>query len=490
MAGYFMEIFLKEEKENIQLSTLMLLHLKALKLDNIEQYIHWCNKNGFDSSLNKTPEQLAFEMQYRKTEWFNLSLSGKKGIKKNIPSVIKQIYTQSIKADRLFDPRLKRISIGFSECGDEQCRKIFFLYLKTILKKSEKIFSDAIFIKALVNIFNFRQYWIRDYKEWKPKSHNPYKHIASLSRHLFAQYNDVPAFMDQVWFENNTVEQKWYIHLARGHNFRTAENLPVPLTKKMAHYFMKAPKDYSIPDAIRWGQVHSLGAKKLMVEALRKTKLNDDFDNNEFKMSIIRFFIENPMLDKAHYRTIIIDYIWNQKFENSFEVSNNGKRESVGPEQPNFRMKGRSVESLLKQIEKSRVYFGRIHTPCTLQWEKSIIKDFKFAEGSKEQGDYKLWTIVELLTKSELNKEGHLLKHCVGTYANSCFKGSSTIWTMECEDLTKKKKLLTIELDPNSLSIVQVRGKRNRLAKQEELKIIEIWAKKESLTISKAVYKI
>ena len=40
---------------------------------------------------------------------------------------------------------------------------------------------------------------------------------------------------------------------------RTAKGLPVPLTKRMAHLFLRAPDDVSIPEAFRFTRVLSQG---------------------------------------------------------------------------------------------------------------------------------------------------------------------------------------------------------------------------------------
>ena len=56
------------------------------------------------------------------------------------------------------------------------------------------------------------------------------------------------------------------------------------------------------------------------------------------------------------------------------------------------------------------------------------------------------------------------------------------------EGFSNKNNLLTIELSMQSNTIVQVRGRYNRLPSEVELKVINRWADKEGLTVSKWVH--
>jgi len=74
----------------------------------------------------------------------------------------------------------------------------------------------------------------------------------------------------------------------------------------------------------------------------------------------------------------------------------------------------------------------------------------------------------------DLYKEGKNLNHCVNTYANKCFEGSSTIVSLRYND----KYRVTIEINPRTMYIVQVKGRFNRQANSQEQRVISQWAKK------------
>ena len=227
----------------------------------------------------------------------------------------------------------------------------------------------------------------------------------------------------------------------------------------MAHHFLKAPKHYTIEEALRWGQVHALGGDRYLADALRETRLTRNFSNDDFWMNVIRFFIANPMLDVSHVNPII-DYIWHQKYENRRVFVERGVAREIEPAQPNFSMRGRTPETLLRHVEEWHGQLGRETKDRELEWPRSQIGEFHLLEGSEQLHNMKFWSIRELLSSDELIDEGRSLQHCARTYARSCHAGRSSIWTMEIEDENGRRKILTIELSPRQKLIRQVRGKQ------------------------------
>ena len=321
--------------------------------------------------------------------------------------------------------------------------------------------------------------WIKPLEEWKPLSHNRKKQFASLARHLWAQY-DIPLFMDKAWLEGNADQQQWYKDIGTGKNIRNSGNLLVPLTKKMAHCFLSAPEEYSIESALRWGQIHALGGDRRLADAILTTRLVEDFRDNDFWLSVIRFFVKNPMLDTVHISPIV-DYIWNQKYEDRIIFVDRGVAEEAAPEQPNFSMRGRTVNSLLRAVEAWHSQLGKESKGGNLQWSKSGVSEFRFVEGNKKSKNMKIWRIKELLSSKELVAEGRQMRHCVATYASSCHREKCSIWTLDLETEEGKEKLLTVEVNNTTKEIRQIRGKRNRYATDYEKAIIKRWASREEL---------
>lgn len=352
----------------------------------------------------------------------------------------------------------------------------------TFLEHKTKLIKDKRFIKGITALIKDREYWIRNIFDWSPESHNAKHQFFELSRYLLAKYS-VPEFMDTAYIEDNKQHQEWFRHIGEGKNIRTMDNIPITLTKKMAHYFMTAPTNYPIAGALRWGQIHALGGNARLANALLETRLIRDFNDDAFWLSVIKFLNNNPMLDTV-YINPIIDYIWNQKYEPQIIFVERGVAEEQPPAQPNFSMRGRTINSLLKDVDRWHVQLGRQRKGGNFQWEKSPIPDFQFIEGSEKSKNMKIWRIEELLSSAELIDEGRKMNHCVATYAHSCHKDKCSIWAMSIQQEDCREKCLTIEINKKNNTICQVRGKRNRLASTQEKDIIKRWANQEGLSLA------
>jgi hypothetical protein len=98
--------------------------------------------------------------------------------------------------------------------------------------------------------------------------------------------------MDSVWFQGAapeaTVQQDWFRHLGLGENIRRAD-LPLPLTKRMAHRFMQTPGHFTTLAALRWGQVRGLGGDARLVHAVLTTRLAGHFEDEDFWAGVLRW---------------------------------------------------------------------------------------------------------------------------------------------------------------------------------------------------------
>ena len=98
----------------------------------------------------------------------------------------------------------------------------------------------------------------------------------------------------------------------------------------------------------------------------------------------------------------------------------------------------------------------------------------------------KTWVIRELLSTAELIAEGRAMQHCVASYAHACTKGHCSIWAMELHTRSGVEKRQTIEVT-RQRTIVQSRGKANRLPTARELNVLRRWADTNNLTLSSFV---
>jgi hypothetical protein len=74
------------------------------------------------------------------------------------------------------------------------------------------------------------------------------------------------------------------------------------------------------------------------------------------------------------------------------------------------------------------------------------------------QGD---WSIQEILKSRALQAEGRAMRHCVYSYANQCWRGETTIWSLRLRINDQEKSMVTILVDPRKRAIIQARARCN-----------------------------
>lgn len=360
--------------------------------------------------------------------------------------------------------------------------------VKQLLLALEKHGSDilecpqkASYSRGLISLAEKFPNWIRPLETWNPRTKNRNKQFSSLLRHLLAKY-EVPLFMDEAWLPgaiHRLHHIDWWLHIASGQNIRTAAGLDLPLTKKAAHHFLQAPDDFTISGAFRWGQIHALGGNERIVRGLSGTFLMENFRNEDFWETVIRFFIANPMLDTRHYGPIC-DYLRDQKYIVPLGAA--------GPPQPNLCMKNRTADALLKQVE---AWHARLHRETQKRkknpgsWgHHPAIEDFTFIEKKKDSAV--TYTIVQLLSAQALLEEGKRLEHCVGSYSWSCHNGSTSIWSVRHQQPGGTfEPLGTVEINNQTKTVVQFAAKRNRTPDNKAWFLLDQWCAKNQIGVSR-----
>lgn len=316
---------------------------------------------------------------------------------------------------------------------------------------------------------------------WQPTTHNAARQFSSLARHLYARH-DLPRFLDRAWTEGREREQGWFVHLGAGGSLRDAPDLPVPVSRVLAGWFLRAPDDCPVESAVRWAEVRAAGGGAALADAVRRTRLGRDFANGQFWRTVIRFLVENPFLDPGQVGPIV-DWIQAQRFEP--EVAPGAALAEVGaaPPRPNLSMRGRTVEATLREVEAWHRRLGRASPDAVaLEWPPSGIPAHETIEGADPE-THRVRRIREITTGAGLIREGERMSHCVASYARSCAVGASSIWTLECTARGGTLPVLTIQVHPESRRIGQVRGKRNRSATPAELAIVARWAAATGLVL-------
>ena len=398
--------------------------------------------------------------------------------KHNLAALIRRMHADQVEESELRTEVARLMLAAFRSLSDRDALRDLLVSVES----QTDLLGSAAYASGVIALASRSDAWLRGPSGWKARSHNEKKQFSSLARHLYADY-DVPRFMDRVWMGGDTQRHDWFRHVGAGKNIRTAEGLPISLNKRMAHFFLQAPDDYSVEAALRYGQVMSLDGDPGLADAIRETPLVREFRDDAFWLSVLRFFVDNPMLDRAHVQPIV-DYICSQRYEPVIVFVERGVAEERPPLQPNFTMRGRTAESLLRAVDEWHGRLGREQSGGDLQWRKSPVADYVQREGSAEGKEMQVWRIRELVSSKELIAEGRAQGHCVASYAKSCFQGKCSIWTMEIQTFDGIDKRLTIEVGLPQGEIRQVRGLRNRRATRDEMRVVTNWAMQSGLSLA------
>ena len=239
--------------------------------------------------------------------------------------------------------------------------------------------------------------WLRPVEEWRTDRLSPRAQFRSLTRYLLARY-EVPPFMDTAFLQGDLPtahrEQEWFKHIGIGQNIRKAD-LPLRLTKRMAHLFPSAHRQWPVSRALRWAQFAGMGGGTSW--AVLSTRLKDYQQDEPFWETVMLFFANQPMLEPT-YIGPIVDYIHYQKFVPQQLPGPNGQFIEGPPAQPNFSMKGRSITKLLRLVDE---WHGDLNADDYAlgeedAWEASGFRGFEWEEEDTFSGERVRWSIREL----------------------------------------------------------------------------------------------
>ena len=448
-------------------------HLEVLGLPDEAAYLAWCGEQGFKEGVDKTRRQLRREIRVME------KLKGEKALIKarremrQSQVILTQIYEGEIEKADLTVEVLKHIYDGFALCDEAGRDALYALLMQVDLVADDLLVLDRaithlgdgvgnMFVDGVIALANRHKDWVRDPEDWRPgKYSNVRRRFGDLARHLFAQF-DVPVFMDEVWFAREDVDraQGWFLHVGKGGNIRTAD-VPLHLTKMMAHRFLEAPDHYSVTQAFRYGQVLGQEGDAVLMRAILNTRLGYSFAHEDFWHTVIMFLINSPMLDPDYVKPVV-DYIYFMKYQPQEVTHPDGRVEVFPPLEPRFSMRGRSRTKLFRAVDRWMGYEKQEKAAPQSEWGKSGFEGMIVKEKDAPTGLSLTWQVVELRTAKELTTEGREMSHCVGSYANRCRRGNMSVWSIQLivED-DKPLRVMTVAVDNKKKVVTQSRGKHN-----------------------------
>jgi hypothetical protein len=322
----------------------------------------------------------------------------------------------------------------------------------------------------------------------RAKSYNLSKQVLGLIDHVFVRYRP-PLFLyrsllsaggvDLVFGEKvvampvkvhaEFVYRSWFLTVAQGGSL--AKLAKEVFTKREAHWFLQAPDWNTIPQNILWAKAAAQGLPRPACDYLvrRLDRAFLELLGNRLP-DLLRFYAAAWPSMAQRDGDEIMDYI----------------RAVV--EDPQFSFKGRTFGSMRK---------------LSHEWHRTLhvgyLREYRSWPGAipfwEQRTKTAVFRAVELTNNRALADEGKVQKHCVFSYVGDCLSGSCRIVSLRTYSAARGEDgsiveldRLTLEINPASREIVQIRGKLNRLVTHEEMKILRHWAGVQGLKFSEYMY--
>lgn len=292
----------------------------------------------------------------------------------------------------------------------------------------------------------------------------------SLIAHLFETYPAPAVYRKSLYkvqltaFGMNRPQQfKLYLYFSQGISvikYLKAEGLKLP--KRFIHNLNLVNPRIDVTKANVESYVLSIISSKRVAKWISNSKyMNniDPLDNSPWTTSSDLLFIKSTAIWLSlHEGELSTDQVklifqWASHMEDEL-----GER---------FQWKGRTVKATVRAARKYKselesLRFGRYQLPTyNYDWEYTDKKG-------------RHWQFIELTSGKKLFEETKSMHHCVATYGKKCLSGDAAIVRL----LKDESPVLTIEVNPTTREVVQVRGKYNRKSSVYEEKVIYAWKEK------------
>ncbi len=347
---------------------------------------------------------------------------------------------------------------------------------------------------ALRLIVEHAKDWIRDPDDWLPESDPQRLEIRGLVRFLLARF-EVPDYFENVWFggyetRQIQVSRSWYVHVAQGKNWRDAEGVPIPLSRKEVHHALQASRVRDPWSAIRWGQVRQLGGSRALAKKVADSMLGHDYAEphvEAFRLAILRYLIRYEAIQNGDLDRLI-KFLEAEKFG---QIITDDGLIRITPRQPGFCLQGRAPETLVARADAwHRNLSEEEGYPLWVRWARSGLAEWnESSEVPAHVSELRRgWIIRELTRVQDLVDEGNAMDNCVAGYTGRCLKGESRIWSLACIKDGTLQRLVTFEVDPRGSQLVQARASENEDPTPEQRRVLEFWAARVGLTCAEGIW--
>lgn len=490
-------------------------HRRSVGCRNQEEYQAWCEQNGLRSNgARKGKHERDRETALYARLNGQKSLRAARQFQRHPETILRALSTGRMTDDSFRNrPYLLHVHTLFASVRNETRTREAFLRLLLHAQRRRASFESVdpviarytnpanTYAAALLAMARRSADWRQEPETWKPSSHSPRRQFSELARYLFCRY-DAPGFLEAAWFRGNDgtarAQQSVYVQVGNGLSLRSL-TLPFCLNKRMAHIAVtKVPAVCAVEEGWRWAQVIGFGGSERLARAIIATPLGESFREDDFWETVVRFFVDNPMLDPSRVGPLV-DYLRHERYS----PRPLGAAAAADRLPFDFTMKGRTPAALLTRMEAWHQRLAKESRVMLEQWEPSGISGFAREERDTATGKMLHWTIQEITTAKGLIAEGRAMCHCVATYAGSCARGHVSVWSLQAQAaglMPAPERVMTIAVNRGRM-ITEARGRRNalpsggttdhgiRLSREEVVllhrgsRIVHQWAQAEQIRV-------
>lgn len=341
-----------------------------------------------------------------------------------------------------------------------------------IPKDSDKSFSTEE-SQVLSLILSSHPLWLRSLDTWCRPEGSRLEALLNLAEHLLALY-PVPEWLQ---FRNLMIpstgnrhcyppdphrfdapcEPLWAAYVASTQGFKLgptlrlcASHFGIDLPVSAARFVFDVPAKALAMEGLQWLLIRVHGGSPELAGRLAGIL---PAVAAQWVPALIRVFVIAPnLLEQAQP---IFDWILHKHTEAQ-------RSYPPKPFQLTMRSPARILEAALEYRESQMSYERLCHSGRS--W-KSHGWNAKFDEGDQT------WAITELLNSLALHEESKAMRHCVSSYSQDCEQGRSAIFSVTLAG----RRMVTVEVNPKTLRVVQVHGFANRLPTTEETRVVNRW---------------
>ena len=309
-------------------------------------------------------------------------------------------------------------------------------------------------------IFIFSPFWIRSPSTWDKEGGK------GLLEHLFVLY-EVPSVLKKAWFQGDVKFIQWFLLYAQGGSLKKANKIfgwSIGSDKLWSKLY-GVPTRLSLLSAVIYAEIDRLGGSNRIYNCIINDSsfaidiINMDCENKPslvFWYDTVRWLICNCGISETAMRRILA---WaRHKYTESREDK---RRFSLGR------------KKFITVIIRASTYHQQINRygySCKQTVNRQSWKSHNW-DWELKTSDEALWEMKELTDSYVLYMEGREMRHCVSSYAGRCLSGCSAIFSLGYNGVKK----VTIEVNPLSKVLNQVKGFANKEPTSEQWLVVNRW---------------